>query len=161
MKYKIIDNFLDKESFLKIKNVLMSNDFPYYYANGVSRYLKSKDGIYFTHFFYNSDFDKSIHYHLISPIVKKLKIKSLLRIKVNMYPPTSKIIEHEVHKDYEFKHIGFLYYVNTNDGFTRLGKNIKIESIENRGLIFEPYLKHNSSTCTNMEGRININFNYL
>jgi hypothetical protein len=160
MKYEIIDNFLDKESFLKIKNLLISNIFPYYYNNGVSS-LNSKDGVYFTHLFYSEEFNKSSYYDFIDPIVKKLKIKSLIRIKSNLYPPTPEIIEHEGHADYKFKHIGFLYYVNTNDGFTRLDENTKIQSIENRGLIFEPHLNHNSSTCTNREGRININFNYF
>ena len=161
MKYEIIDNFLDKNSFLRIKNELMSNNFPYYYSNGVSRYLKSKDGICFTHLFYNHEFNKSMYYDLVDPIVKKLKVKSLIRIKANFYPPSEKIIEHDSHIDYKFKHKGFLYYINTNDGFTRLSKNIKIESIENRGLIFEPDIAHNSSTCTNKEGRININFNFF
>ena len=159
MKYEIIDNFLDKQSFLKLKNELMSSNFPYYYSNGVSS-LK-EDGVYFFHLFYSDEFNKSIYYNLVDPIVKKLKVKSLLRIKANIYPPTPRIIEHNQHKDYKFKHIGFLYYINTNDGFTRLDKNTKIKSIENRGLIFEPYLEHNSSTSTNMEGRININFNYF
>lgn len=161
MKYEIIDNFLDKESFLKIKNLLMSGDFPYYYnGNGVS-YSNKDDGIYFTHTFYDDKFNKSMYYDLVYPIVKKLNIKSLIRIKANIYPPTEKIIEHGQHKDYNFKHFGFLYYINTNDGFTRLNENIIIESIENRGLIFEPYLMHNSSTCTNKEGRFNINFNFF
>jgi len=160
MKYEIIDNFLDKESFLNIKNTLMSNNFPYYYNKEISK-LGTKEGIYFTHMFFSESSDKSIHYSLITPIIKKLKAKSLIRIKANAYIPTNKIIEHGSHIDYNFKHSGFLYYVNTNDGFTRLGKNIKIKSIENRGLIFEPYLEHNSSTCTNLEGRININFNYF
>ena len=161
MKYEIIDNFLEKKEFIKIKNILMSNTFPYYYHNtGVSD-LNNKDGIYFTHLFYNEQFDKSIYYNLMEPTLKKLKIKALMRIKANFYPPTIKIKEHKSHSDYKFKHNGFLYYINTNNGFTRLNNDIKIESIENRGLMFEPYLKHNSSTCTNEEGRININFNYF
>jgi hypothetical protein len=160
MKYKIIDNFLDEGSFLTIKKVLMSNSFPYYYCKGVS-YKNENDGIYFSHIFFNEDLNKSNYYGLIDPIIKKLKIKSLIRAKANFYPSTSKIIEHDSHIDYKFKHMGFLYYINTNDGFTRLDKNIKINSVENRGLIFEPNLSHNSSTCTNKEGRFNINFNYF
>lgn len=159
MKYKIIDNFLDKQTFLNIKNILMSNSFPYFYNSTVS-YENTNDGIYFTHKFYDN-FNKSGYCDLINPIINKLKIKSLIKIKANFYPPTEKIIEHGVHKDYIFKHLGFLYYVNTNDGFTRLSKNIKIKSIENRGLIFQSYLDHNSTTTTNREGRFNINFNYF
>ena len=138
----------------------MSNNFPYYYNKEISN-IGTKEGIYFTHMFFKENFDKSIYYSLITPIIKKLKVKSLIRIKANVYIPTNKIIEHKAHIDYNFKHNGFLYYVNTNDGFTRLNKNIKIKSIENRGLIFEPHLEHNSSTSTNIEGRININFNYF
>jgi hypothetical protein len=160
MKYKIIDNFLDKESFLIIKNTLMSNIFPYYYSKGVS-YKNHNDGVYFSHLFYNEEFNKSNYYGLIDPIVKKLKVNSLIRVKANFYPSTSKIVEHGAHTDYKFKHLGFLYYVNTNNGFTRLSKSIKINSIENRALIFEPHLPHNSSTCTDQEGRFNINFNYF
>ena len=160
MKYEVIDNFLDKESFLKIKNVVMGNSFPYYYANVITG-LDPKEGFYLTHLIFNNTFDKSMYYDLVKPIIDKLKIKSLIRIKANLYSPTTKIVEHKSHTDYKFKHNGFLYYLNTCDGFTRLGKKIKIKSVENRGLIFEANLPHNSSTTTNNNGRFNINFNYF
>jgi hypothetical protein len=160
MNYKVIDNFLDKQSFLKIKNLMTSGEFPWYYNKGVSL-KKSKDGIYFTHLFFSDDANKSMYFDIILPILKKLKLKSLIRIKANFYPSTEKIQEHEQHTDYNFKHFGFLYYINTNDGFTFLNKKIKINSIENRGLFFDSSLLHNSSTCTNPEGRFNINFNFF
>lgn len=159
MNYKIIDNFLDKESFLKIKKLLMSNNFPWYYNKSVSL-KKNKDGIYFTHLFLNNE-SKSMHFDIILPILCKLKFKSLIRIKGNFYPCTQKVQEHKQHIDYNFKHFGFIYYINTNDGFTFLNKKIKINSIENRGLFFDSSLLHNSSTCTNLEGRFNINFNFF
>ena len=37
----------------------------------------------------------------------------------------------------------------------------KIESIENRALLFDPSIEHRSTTCTDAKGRININFNYF
>jgi hypothetical protein len=160
MKYKIIDNFLNEESFLKIKNTITSNSFPFYYSK-VTDKLNPNDGIYLTHLIFNNDFDKSVYFELIKPIIYKLKVKSLIRIKVNLYAQTTKIIEHSPHIDFKFKHNGFLYYLNTCDGFTRLGKNIKIKSVENRGLIFESNKLHNSSTSTNIDGRLNINFNYF
>lgn len=160
MKYKIIDNFLDKESFLKIKEYITSNNFPWFYNKDVSD-NKSNDGIYFTHLFFNREFNKSNFFNLIVPILSKLKIKSLIRIKANNYPPTQKIFEHKSHTDFNFKHLGFLYYINTNDGFTRLDKKTIINSVENRGLFFDSSIIHNSSTCTTASGRININFNYF
>ena len=78
-----------------------------------------------------------------------------------MYLKTNKIHEHGKHVDCEFNHNGFLFYLNTNNGFTRLKNGTKIDSIENRGLYFDAGEEHNSSTCTNMDRRLNINFNYF
>ena len=91
----------------------------------------------------------------------KLNLKSIIRAKGNFYSKTEKIEEHGTHSDYEFTHKGFILYINTNNGFTRLKNGEKINSIENRGLFFNPGLEHNSSSCTDQHGRININFNYF
>ena len=95
------------------------------------------------------------------PIISRLDIKSILRIKGNLYPKTNTIFEHNTHTDFNFKHKGFLYYINNNNGFTKLNNGIKVESVENRGLFFDPSLSHNSSTCNDSNSRININFNYF
>jgi hypothetical protein len=160
MKYKIIDNFLEKEEFIKIKNMMLNNNFPWYYNNSVS-YKDKQDGFYFTHSFYCNNQIYSDKYNLIFPIINKLNIKSIIRAKGNFYSRTFKIQEHGKHVDFKYKHNGFLFYINTNNGFTRLKDGTKIESIENRGLLFDPSIEHNSSTCTNQHGRINININYF
>lgn len=166
LDYKIIDNFLPKEEFNTIKNLFFSDFLSWFYqANGVSNPKNlSKDGIYFTHLFYYFSKDKvaiSNFYQNIIPIINRLDIQSVLRVKGNLYPKTDVIYEHKKHADMPFKHKGFLYYVNTNNGFTRLSNGDKIKSVENRGLFFDPSLLHNSSTCTNSDSRININFNYF
>ena len=160
MKYQVIDNFLEKEEFIKIKNVILSANFSWYYNNTVS-FKDSKDGFYFTHNFFCDYCVGSDKYSLLYPIFNKLNLKSIIRAKGNFYPKTEKIKEHGKHSDYKFKHNGFLFYINTNNGFTRLKDGKKIESIENRGLLFDPSIEHNSSTCTDQHGRININFNYF
>lgn len=160
MKYKIIDNFLEKEEFLKIKNVLTGSNFPWYYNHTVAR-DNSKDGFYFTHNFFSDLSINSDNFNLLYPIIKKLNLKSIIKVKSNLYPKTQEIIEHDTHKDFSYKHNGFILYINTNNGFTRLKNGEKIASIENRGLLFDPSLSHNSSTCTDQNGRININFNYF
>jgi hypothetical protein len=160
MKYEIIDNFLEQEKFIKIKDSILSADFPWFYNNYVS-YEKSKDGFYFTHTFFKNNRVNSNVYDLIYPIINKLKIKSIIRAKANFYPRTNKIEEHNKHKDFNYKHKAFIFYINTNDGFTRLKNKEKIESIENRGLLFDASIEHNSSTCTNQNGRVNINLNFF
>lgn len=75
--------------------------------------------------------------------------------------PTNQIVKHGFHCDLKCKNYGFLYYINSNDGFTELSNSVKIESIENRGLFFNASELHRSTSCTTPHGRININFNYL
>jgi hypothetical protein len=160
MKYKVIDNFLEKEEFLKIKNEIIGSEFPWFFNSTVAS-KKSKDGFYFTHTFFKDCHVNSTSYRLLYPIFNKLNLKSIIRAKANLYTKTQEIIEHDTHKDFSYKHNGFILYINTNNGFTSLKNGEKIASIENRGLFFDPSLEHNSSTCTDQNGRININLNYF
>jgi len=160
MKYEIIDNFLPQEDFKKLKDTMMSQNFEWYYMESVAD-KKSNDNFYFNHIFYKNYVPNSNKIFLIEPIIFKIKPLAIIRIKGNFYPKTEKIFEHDKHVDYNFKHKGFLFYINNNNGFTRLNDGTMIESIENRGLFFDAYIEHNSSTCTDQDGRININFNYF
>jgi hypothetical protein len=160
MNYKIIDNFLEKNDFLKIKDLMLSSFFAWYYIPFVSN-LKNKDGFYFTHNFYSKYNIKSESINILEPIIDKLNPVSIIRIKGNFYPKTKEIEEHEKHVDFNFSNKGFIFYVNTNNGFTRLKDGSKIESIENRGLFFDAGIEHNSSTCSDQQARVNINFNFF
>ena len=68
MTYQIIDNFLEKEDFLKIKNTMMSENFEWYYSEDVSN-KKSNDGFYFVHNFYKEYVVKSNKIILLNPII--------------------------------------------------------------------------------------------
>jgi len=160
MKYKIVDNFLSEELHNNIKEVMTSDKINWFYSKSVS-HNHSNDSYYFTHMFFDTIVGRSNYYSIIESLIPLIGVKFLVRVKGNMYPNTNKIFEHDQHVDYEFKTKGFIYYVNTNDGYTKLNDGTKIESIANRGLFFDPSLKHNSSTCTGDEPRINININYL
>jgi len=160
MKYKVIDNFLNKKDFLELKKIIFSSDFPWYFNNFVS-HTSSKDGTYFTHIFYRNYKINSNFFDALNPLLKILNPVSLIHVKANLYSKTNKIHEHDKHVDLKTQHKGFLYYINTNNGFTRLKNGEKIDSIENRGLFFDAHIEHNSSTCTDKENRININFNYF
>jgi hypothetical protein len=160
MNYKIIDNFLSEKEFLKIKNILLNNDnFPWYFNSCVSK-ENAKDGFYFTHCFY-LDTIQSDFFDILKPIIDIIKPKTLKRVKANLYTKTFNLFEHDPHVDYKYEHKGFIYYINNNDGLTILNDSVKIESIENRGLFFDPHLFHRSTTCTDKNARININFNYF
>lgn len=160
---EIIDNFLPQDEFLKIKNSILNPTFSWHLNPNVSNLqekLKIQSSYYFTHLFYlNLYIDQNCS--IFSDILNILKVKSLIRIKANLYPSTEKIICHTPHCDYDFDHKGAIFYLNTNDGFTILEDGKKVESIENRLLLFNPSKPHSSTTCTNDKCRVNINFNYF
>jgi hypothetical protein len=160
---EIIDNFLDPKTATRIKNEMMSNSFPWYYNSVVTWENKIKDKeYYFIHYFYNQTSWKSDWSHsIVWPILEKIDFISLIRIKGNFYPRTDAMLENEIHKDYSFPHKGAIYYVNSNNGFTVFDDGTKVESIENRLLLFDPSQPHYSTHCTNQHGRVNINFNYF
>ena len=164
-EYKIVDNFLPKEHFKEIQEFIIDK-LPWYYSDSVSHQTSSSviGDFYFYHLFYtsnNSIYEQNNFLKLLKPVIDLLDIKSLIRIKANLYPKTENIYEHGSHSDFFYSHKGLIYYINTNNGFTRLYDGVKIESVENRALFFDPSLKHNSSTPTNKNCRININFNYF
>jgi hypothetical protein len=160
MKHEVIDNFLSNEDFDIIQYLMTCPQvLPWYYNSGVS-HVEDGDG-YFTHLFYDKYKPNSDNFHVFSPFIEKLKIKSLIRIKGNMYMKTPKLHIHKGHKDFDYDHKAAIFYVNDCNGYTILNDKTKIESKKNRILIFDPQVIHSSTTCTDQPFRVNINFNYF
>jgi len=176
MRYKVIDNFLEKEAFEYLQNLIISSngddkDFPWKIITDVAS--KSYDESY------NPEIEKQLwNWYAIHPIYKTLpespyfddilnifqnkwSVKSLIRIKINFYPYTHEIKEHAKHQDYDFSHHGAVFSLNTCDGFTRMSNGDKVDSVANRMVFFDASEYHNSSTTSNAKGRYNINFNYF
>ena len=53
-----------------------------------------------------------------------------------------------------------VYYINNNNGWTQFKNGDRVNSIQNRMVIFDPRLEHSSVTCTDKKRRLVINFNY-
>lgn len=160
--YTVIDNFLEKKDFTEIQNIFLGDNFPWYTIENVA-FEKEKDPLkfYFIHNLYRDYVPISDHITTISPILNKIKAKSLIRIKANLYPNQNKFEEHAKHIDYDFDHKGAIFYINNNNGHTVLEDGTKIKSIENRMLFFSPHKMHCSTNCTDKKYRVNINFNYF
>tara|TARA_B100000424_G_C22560822_1_gene317465 strand:- start:24 stop:518 length:495 start_codon:yes stop_codon:yes gene_type:complete len=162
---KIEDNILDNLQLKEIQNKLLSNhSIPMYFVDSVAYENETDLGCYYhVHEVYEypkgwlSDLGQTI-----SPILKYIKAKSLVKIKINFYPRTEKIIKHGLHNDQSFKCKSALFFVNDNDGYTYLkNENMKVESKANRILHFNSYYKHHSTTCTDQNLRCTININYF
>lgn len=156
---QIKDSLLLKTDFKNIQETVMSNDFPFYFQNKVA--FEGDKNFYFTHELFHENGTKSKFFNLIIPLLNQLNISTLLRVKINCFPSTEKIIKYKEHTDFPFKHNGAIFYINTNNGHTILEDGTKIESVENRMLFFDPSKKHKSTNCTDAQYRMNINFNYM
>ena len=155
---KVVNNFLDSEDFKKLKETTFKADF--YYASEVSG-LGANDGFYFIHMIYSDHRIFSPLFPLIEPILNKLNVKALHRAKVNLFTKNNKLIEYGQHTDTDFKCKTFLISLNTCNGFTRIGKDKTIPSVENTGIYFPANILHNSTNCTDENVRVNININYF
>ena len=161
LKYIVEDNFLDQIDFENIKNLVMGETFPWYFKDYVANPGKHEVHFCWSHMFDIKSKAVSSFVKLLDPLFKKLKIKALIRVKANLYANQGKIIEHEKHSDFLFKHKGALFSLNTCDGFTVLEDGTKIQSVANRILLFDTSQPHHSSTCTDAKIRCNININYF
>ena len=88
---------------------------------------------------------------------------ALTRIKANFYPHTSVVQEHLPHKDSMSarRWRGAIYCLNTCDGYTGFADGTKVESVENRLILFDSLQEHFSTSTSNAQARLNINVNYV
>jgi hypothetical protein len=155
---KIIKNCLDKESFNNIKNIIINENFNWYYKEGV---IKNDKHFQFVHKFYDNFNVRSNYIDYLNPVLKILKPMTIHRIKANLLTKTDKIIEHGFHNDNPWKCKIAILYINTCDGYTIFKDGNKVYSEENKLIIFDNGLLHSGSTCTDQNVRVVINFNYI
>ena len=161
---KIIDNFLEKELFFNTYNTLYSNNFGWY----IQKYTdKVNDNNYqLTHVFYQFDVPNSPFFELIKPILKKLDVNSLIRVKSNLTFYDNKI-DNLFHIDVsgiKLNHKTSILYLTDGGGTILKNKDKEefIEAKENRLLTFDSHTQH--KVVKHKVGkpfRIVINFNYF
>jgi len=161
---KIIDNFLPIKNYNKLKNLMLGKDLPWYYNPDVNfKNIDSNDFLfYMTHMFYNFDNAQSPFFKIINEnLLNFIDVKSLIRVKGNLYPNQMVRKTNGYHKDYEWEHKGAIFYINSNNGRTIFEDNTKVESVANRILFFNPSIKHDSENCNDQKVRVNLNINYF
>lgn len=164
----IRDNFLDLTSFAEIKTTLLGNNFPWFFQNTVVGYNDrdlqetNLDQYQFTHVFYMDSAPRSEGFYLLKPLLDKLNISALVRVKANLTPRTLTRHIHGYHSDYpEHKNMKTaVFYVNTNDGATVFKDGSEVSSIENRLVEFDTPILHSGTTSTDTPVRCVINLNY-
>lgn len=171
-------NFLPEQEYLKLFNIVNNeNNFPWYFLSTVSgTSLKGNDENYefgFSHILYDKN-KKSMseylnNFRIIEPYLENhfnIKIKDIFRYRLGMNLKISNSpIVHEPHKDFDFNHLTFLYYLNDSDGPTvfyddNLDKKIEIVPEKNCGVLFDGTIFHSSSTPSKNIKRIALNLNF-
>jgi len=166
---KVYRNMLPNKEFKDLKEYFFSANFPWYYNSNVV--YSDKDGIsedkknfQFTHAFYMNDRINSEHFKILTPLLKIINPLTVVRIKANLLIRTPKNIEHGYHTDYDknsHKLTTGIFYLNTNDGYTKFKNNKIVKSEANKYIEFEGQESHTGSTCTDENIRVVINFNYI
>ena len=162
--YKIIDNFLKNDEYFPLKERMISSYFPWYFQEkSASMKSKSKKIFHFSHNLYKEQdggYITSEDFYLVKPLIKKLEVKSLIRVMVNLKTLDSRIIKGEYHTDQPYDCKVGLYYINTTNGYTRIGDD-KVNCVQNRMVLFNSDVEHYATNCTDHKQRISININYF
>ena len=141
----------------------MGKHFPWFYLPDISFTNQISEGplFYMQHLFFKNAPCSSFYDLIKENLLDFMDIKALIRVKANFYPNQKIKKLNEPHIDFDYNHKGALFSINTNNGGTLLKNNVKINSIENRILFFNPFEEHDSENCTDQKVRINININYF
>mgnify|MGYP003136996273 CR=1 FL=1 len=158
--FKIIDNYLEPDEYYDLKTIIESDEFPWFYN---SEKVTGDRGLFkyqLVHIFYKDNYVNSKFFSCLNPIIKKLNSLSLINIKANLNPISHKLIKFGKHVDQDFKCKAALYYLNDNNGYTKIG-NRKVESKGNRMVLFDTDQEHYGTNSTDCNNRTVINFNYF
>ena len=170
---KIINDFLDQKEFDTLQNIMMGETLPWFYWPNI---VDFEDEVFFqfVHTFYvyqsSSIFVNHNYISILNCLLDKINPTMLYRIKANLLTKTSNIVEHTFHVD-----IGVLenfpeklkqlttsiFYVNTNNGYTKFEDGTIVESVANRLVTFPANMEHTGTSCTDEKTRVVINFNYF
>jgi|TARA_Y100000114_G_C11752008_1_gene324824 hypothetical protein len=168
-----IENFLSLKESDRLEKLLKSDQFPWYYQDGVAFKEDNKNKYFFNHNIYNQGRIVSDHWIMGEMLVNKIKkinqgqFKNLTihRVKCNMFPKAHKKIKSLRHSDMSQKHITAIYYVNTNNGGTIIydskNKNHFIPSVKNNLVLFDGAYEHEAVFQTDTKVRLNININLI
>ena len=165
MNYEVIDNFLPQEEFDNLQKLVTGSDMLWHKVDQITTEHKKKEDFdfMFCHLLFEPNIypPSSSFFQYFAFLQDRLNCKSLRRMKLNLYPHTSEMRTHASHIDYDFEHKGCILSFNTCDGATVLEDGTKVDSVENRALIFDASKPHSSTSTTNARARYNLNINYF
>jgi len=164
---KIEDNFLKQEEFDKIQKLMMEpSPFPWFYADRIV-FDDDVDKFQFIHAFYDNHMPMSPFSNELDSIINIIQPFSIVKIRAKLLTRTPEIVESTFHVDIPLSEENLkqrttsIFYVNTNNGYTKFEDGTIVESVANRMVTFPANIKHTGTSCTDEKRRVVINFNYF
>lgn len=169
MNYEYFDNVVSDQ----LADILEASYFrvPFYYLNNIT--YAGNTTLYKPGFYHNISDKESIQSDLYSSMLHVLytfahkaniEINTIIRSRLFLLMPNSKDIDYQIHRDFDFAHKVFIYYVNNSEGPTKLYNNNelidKVQPKKGRGLFFDGSIFH-KSTQPIYTTRLILNVNFL
>ena len=181
------DGFLSNVEFDQLREEVFFGGIPWYYnEHKVITGADDFNNYQFTHVFYETNSDarlwtRSEKFPLMLPILSRLSIIGIYRIKANLEPlkvgldvwvdeskQVSSVVNgvdryySDYHTDYECDNMTTgIFYMNTCDGYTEFEDGSKVECRANRFITFPSSLKHGGVSQLDSRFKCVINFNYF
>lgn len=155
-----------------MSEIILGEDFPWYATPvlgkgpGATLSVDEKYNLQLCHVFFNNPtYALSPTLNIIEPLLEKLEPMLLIKAKANLNLNTNEHIEHGFHcdisEDISKDAFTAVYYLNTNNGYTKFEDGTNVESVANRIVIFPRQMMHTGSTCTDKKSRTVINLNFI
>jgi hypothetical protein len=165
---KTYDDFLPEREFKALQDILTGPEFPWSYQQYVTAPSENSvpklNVFFFTHTFYANNLPRSNYYQILEPLIQKISPLAVCRLKANLNTRTEEIVQYDFHTDYTVRTAPMktaVFYMNTNNGSTIFESGEKVTSQENRLVVFDSYMKHAGTTCTDQQARVLVNLNFI
>tara|TARA_B100001250_G_C19733952_1_gene759883 strand:- start:290 stop:811 length:522 start_codon:yes stop_codon:yes gene_type:complete len=163
---RIIDNFLHKKDFKEIQEWILEPSCRWSYSPCVVDPNDEVDEDPAAYQFVNMIYYSRMGHEnpdcaRIFTLLDKLRPQVLLKAKLNMQMMTDTIRVNDKHTDFtpSITCTTAIYYINSNNGYSLIGDK-KVESVENRIVLFNGKTLHTGTTCTDERRRLVLNLNF-
>ena len=155
--YRIVDDFLPVGDYQKLVNELLSGDFDWYHNHDAeSDFLH-----YFNHIFYTNYGFSSKYANKLNGFISQINPAALIHVRANLFSKDTKVKEFAPCVNFQFKHKCLLYFINSNDGYTKLSDGTKLYSKDNRAVFFDVDAPFIDTTCTDDVFRMTMTLHYF
>jgi len=166
--YQIVDNFLEKDHYNKLKDFLYGSDIPWFFRKNDVENPKTghnKNGFFNFCWYNNSRPNSHLFDEHLNPVLNKLNSYALVQVRANLTLRDVDSVDSDWHTDDNVRHgtTAILSFTTCN-AKTLLevdNKTISIDSTENRLIKFKCTIPHKLVYSTDTHRRIIMNLNYI